>query len=312
MTKTALVKLLLAIVITFILILPDYFKTPKGNMLELSCLEVCLQPNLTYSLSSLNFSFMTFLQPIRETQTMMRIFLNHSNFQNFTRICQDITSDFKMCSLCLVCESEGNMDLISQEQTSNVLIMRGSMEAKTSDFHSPCQHFNFTVAPTVDHLEEYNVTCDLKNHTRRSANMKEDPTKEKAINHTCRIMNYPDNCIHISLHLEMDAKNFSCSMKITWYILIMLVFIFLLVLVIHKIFEDHRRVRRWQSYKYKPSSVLFRGSGSEKVQTLNMRVISETMQRLPLTEIKETLAPIPELEVLSTVHQYHQYTRTSF
>lgn len=281
-------------------------------MLELSCLEACLQPNLTYSLSSLNFSFMTFLQPIRETQTMMGLFLNHSNFQNFTRICQDITSDFKMCSLCLVCESKGNMDLISQEQTSNVLIMSGSMEAKTNDLHSPCQHFNFTVAPTVDHLEEYNVTCDLKTHTRRSANMKEDPTKEKAINHTCRIMNYLDNCIHISLHLEMDVKNFPCSMKITWYILIMLVFMFLLILVIHKILEDHRQLRRWQSYKYKPSSALFRGSSSEKLQTSNMRVISETTQRLPLTEIKEMLAPIPEQEVPSTVHQYHQYTRTSF
>lgn len=88
-----------------------------GHMLELSCLEVHLQPNLTYSLSS-NFSLMTFLQPVRETQTIMGIFLNHSNFQNFTRICQDIISEFKMCSLCLVCESKGNVDLISQEQTS--------------------------------------------------------------------------------------------------------------------------------------------------------------------------------------------------
>ncbi|KAF6372638.1 transmembrane protein 156 [Rhinolophus ferrumequinum] len=206
MTKTALLKLLLTIVIAFILILPEYFKTPKGNMLELSCLEVCLQPNLTYSLSS-NFSFMTFLQPVRETQTLMGIFLNHSNFQNFTRICQDIISEFKMYSLCLVCESKGNVDLISQEQTSKVLIMSGSMEAKANDFHSPCQHFNFTVVPTVDHLEEYNVTCNLKTRTRRSANVEEDPIKEKSINHTCRIVNHTDNCVHISLHLEMDVKS---------------------------------------------------------------------------------------------------------
>lgn len=307
MTKTALLKLLLAIVITFILILPEYFKTPKGHMLELSCLEVCLQPNLTYSLSS-NFSFMTFLQPIRETQTIMGIFLNHSNFQNFTRICQDIISEFKMSSLCLVCESKGNVDLISQEQTSKVLIMSGSMEAKTNDFRSPCQHFNFTVVPTVDHLEEYNVTCNLKTRTRRSANVEEGPIKEKSINHTCRIMNYTDNCIHISLHLEMDVKNFSCSMRITWYILVMLVFIFLLILIIHKILEDHRRVRRWQSYKYKPSSVLLRGSDSEKLQTLNTRITAETTHRLPLTQTKEVLSPIPELEVPSAVHQYSQYT----
>ncbi|XP_004419036.1 PREDICTED: transmembrane protein 156 [Ceratotherium simum simum] len=313
MTKTALLKLLLAIVITFILILPEYFKTPKGNILELSCLEMCLQTNLTYSLSSLNFSFVTFLQPVRETETIMGISLNRTNFQNFTRICQDITTEFNMCSSCLVCESKGDMDFISQEQTSKVLIMKGSMEEEANDFHSPCQHFNFTVAPTVGHLEEYNITCNPKTHTRRSAIMEEEPAEEKSIDHTCRFMEYPNNCIHISLHLEMDVKNFTCSMKITWYVLVLLVFIFLLILIMHKILEGHRRVQKWQSHKYKPTSVLLRGSDSEKLRTLNVRVISaETTQRLPLAQVKEVLPPIPELEVTSMVHQQDQHTRISF
>lgn len=112
-----------------------------------------------------------------------------------------------MCSSCLVCESKGDMDFISQEQTSKVLIMKGSMEGKTNDFHSPCPHFNFTVTPTVDHIEEYNLTCDPKTHTRSSAIMEEDPAKEKSINHTCRFMEYPNNCIHITLHQEMDVKS---------------------------------------------------------------------------------------------------------
>ncbi|XP_015996168.2 transmembrane protein 156 isoform X3 [Rousettus aegyptiacus] len=286
MTKTALLKLLLAIVITFILILPDYFKTPKGNVLELSCLEVCLQPNLTYPLSS-NFSLMTFLQPVKETQTRMAIFLNHSSFQNFIRICQDITNEFKMCSLCLACEFKGNIELISQEQTSKVFIMQGSMEVMANDSHSPCQHFNFTVAPTADHLEGYNVTCNIKTHTTRSPIMEEDPAKENSINQTCRIMKYPHNCIHISLHLEMDVKNFFCSMKITWYVLVILVFIFLLILTIHKILEGHRQMQKWQSHKYKPSSVLLRGSDSEKLQTLNVRVISASRHPLALLKSQE-------------------------
>ncbi|KAM8803603.1 transmembrane protein 156 isoform 1-T1 [Rhynchonycteris naso] len=311
MTKTALLKLLLAIVITFILILPEYFKTPKGNMLELSCLEVCLQHNLTYSPSFLNFSFVTFLQPVRETQTMIGIFLNHSNCQNFTRRCQDITSEFKMCTSCLICESKENMNFISQEQTSKVFIMIGSMEVKANEFHSICQHFNLTVAPIADHLEEYNVTCNLNTSTTGSAVMEEDPTKEEAISHTCGIMNYPNNCIHISLHLETDAKYFSCSMKITWYILVILVYIYIFILIIHKILHVHRRVPKWQSYKYKPSSVLLR-SDSEKLRTLNMQVISGAMQRQHSARLKEMLSPIPELEVPSTVHQHEQYTRISF
>nr|XP_021531329.1 transmembrane protein 156 isoform X4 [Aotus nancymaae] len=284
MTKTALLKLFVAVVITFILILPEYFKTLKERTLELSCLEVCLQSNFTYSLSSLNFSFATFLQPVRETRIIMRIFLNPSNFHNFTRTCQDIT----------------------------VLIRRGSMEVKANDFRSPCRHFNFTVAPLVDHSEEYNTTCNLKNHTRRSTIMEAEPSKENSITHPCRIMEYPNECIHVSLHLEKDIKSITCSMKITWYVLVLLVFIFLIVLIICKILEGHRRVQKWQSHQDKPTSVLLRGSDSEKLRALSMQVISaETTQRLPLNQIQEVLPPIPELEVTFPVHHKDQYTRIS-
>ncbi|KAM7243111.1 hypothetical protein CapIbe_005605 [Capra ibex] len=312
MTKTALLKLLLAIVITFILILPEYFKAPKGNMLELSCLELYLQQNFSYSFFSTNASFVTFLQPIRETQTITGIFLNHSNFQNFTRICQDITSKLKTCFSCLACESKGNTDFIFQEQTSKVLFMTGSMEVTSNNFHSPCQHFNFTVTPTVDHLEEYNLTYNLKTHTGRSAIKEEDPAEATSINHTCRIMEHPHNCINISFHLEVDAKNSICSMKITWYVLVLLVFIVLLIFIIHKIIEGHRRAQKWQSHKYKPTSVLLRGSDSEKLRTLNVRVVSaETTERLPMTLVKDVLPPIPELEVTPAVHQQDQHTRVS-
>ncbi|KAK2494812.1 hypothetical protein MC885_009406 [Smutsia gigantea] len=236
----------------------------------------------------------------------MGLFLNHSHFENFTRICQDITNEFKMCSSCLACEFEGNMDFISQEQTSKALIMKGPTEVKANDFHSPCQHFNFTVASIDDHLEEYKITCNLKTHMRKSVIMEDEPVKEKLINHTCGIMEYPNNCMHISLYL--DVKNFTCSIKITWYVLVLLVFIFSLILVIHKLLKGHRRVWLWQSHKYKPTSVLLKGSDSEKLRALNIRVISETTHRLPLTQVEERLPPIPELEVASMVRQHDQYT----
>ncbi|XP_037685521.1 transmembrane protein 156 isoform X2 [Choloepus didactylus] len=309
MTKTAPLKLFMAILITFILILPEYFKTPEGNMLKLSCLEMCLQPNLTYLLSSLNFSFMTLLQPIRETQILMGIFLNHTNFQNFTMVCDGFTNEFQKRSSCLVCESRGNMDFTSLEQTSKVLIMRRSVELKANDFLSPCQHFNITVTPILD-LEEYTATCTLKTQARKSAITEEDLTEEQFTNHTCRITEDLNKCIHTFLHLEMDVKNFTCSMKITWYILVLSVFILLIILIIYKILEDHRRVRKWQRHKYKPTSVLLRGSDSEKLIALNVRVIPETTKRRPLTQVEEVLPPIPELEIISSAHQQEQCTRT--
>ncbi|XP_010623406.1 transmembrane protein 156 [Fukomys damarensis] len=297
MTKTVLLKLLVAIVITFILILPEYFKTSKGRLLELSCLEGCLKSNITYSLSSLNYSFVTFLQPERDTPSIKGLFLHCSNFQNFTSTCQEIISEFKMCSLCLVCESKGNVDFISQKQASKVLIMRRSMGRKAKDFFSPCQHFNFSVTAGVDQLEESNTTRSLRGHPRKPATVEEEPPKENFLNETCRITEYPNNCSHVSLLLEMDIKNITCSMKTTWYILVLLVFIFWIILMIHKILEGHRRVQKLQNHKDTTASVHLRGSNSEKLRALNVRVIPEA------TRVKEVLPPIPELEAASSLPQ---------
>ncbi|XP_013373508.1 PREDICTED: transmembrane protein 156 [Chinchilla lanigera] len=297
MTKTVLLKLFVAIVITFILILPEYFKTPQGRLLELSCLEGCLEPNITYSLLSLNYSFVTLLQPVRNTQSVMGLLLHHSNFQNFTQICQEVIREFKTCSLCLVCESKGNVDVMSQGQISKVLTLRRSMDMKAKEFFSPCQHFNFSVTPVVDQLEESNTTCRLRAHTRKSVIVEEEPTKENSLNHTCGVLEYSNNCTHVSLHLEMDIKNITCSTKITWYILVLLVFIFWIILIIHKILEGHRRMQKWQNHKYTTTSALLRGSDSEKLRALNVRVIPEPAR------VKEVLPPIPELEVPSSLHQ---------
>ncbi|XP_028621135.1 transmembrane protein 156 isoform X2 [Grammomys surdaster] len=311
MTETAFLKLFVAIVITFILVLPEFFKTPKERTHELSCLEVCLLPNFTYPLSSFNFSSVAFLQPAEETQTIMGISPNHSSFQSFTEICQGITSGLPICSLCLVCESKGDMDFASQEQTSKGLVMRGLMEVKAGDFSSPCRYFNITAALIADPMKEDNTTCTPETHPGKATAVDEDPAREISLNHMCRFIKNTNNCAHIFLHLEMDVKSVTCSMKITWYILVLLVFMLGIIFIIHKILEDHRRMRRRQSHKYKSTSVLLRGGDSAKLSPLNVRVIPESTQRLPLGRVMEALPPIPELEVASAVHQQDQYTRLS-
>ncbi|XP_021085362.1 transmembrane protein 156 [Mesocricetus auratus] len=307
MTETAFLKLLVAIVVTLILVLPEFFKTPKERTQELACREVCLLPNLTY-LPFFNFSSVAFLQSAEETQTVMGLFPNYSSFQSFSEICQGITSGFPMCSLCLVCESKGDVDLISQEQTLKGLITRGSMEVKANDFYSPCQRFNDTVALLVDPMEEYNTTCTPESHPGKSTTVEEDPSRENSLNHTCGTMGNSSNCTHVSLHLAMDVKSVTCSVKITWYILVLLVFMLSIILIIHKILEDHRRTQRWPSHKYKSTSVLLRGSDSKELSALNSRVIPESTRGLPSAQVMELLPPIPELEVASAGHQPDQYT----
>ncbi|XP_036057378.1 transmembrane protein 156 [Onychomys torridus] len=307
MTETALFKLFVAIVVTFILALPEFFKTPKERTQELTCWEVCLLPNLTYSLPSFNFSSVASLQPAEETQTVMGIFPNYSSYHGFAEICQGITSGFPMCSLCLVCKSNG--DFTSQEQTSKGLIMRGSVEVKANDIDSPCQHFNVTVALLVDAMKEYNTTCTPETHPGKSTTV-EEPTREDSLNHTCRIMGNSSTCTHISMSLEMAVKPVTCSVKIMWYILVLLVFMVGIILIIHKILEDHRREQRWQSHKSKSTASLLRGNDSAKLSTLNVRVIPESTRRLPsAAQFVEVLPPIPELEVTSAEPQQDQYTR---
>ncbi|XP_012864575.1 PREDICTED: transmembrane protein 156 isoform X1 [Dipodomys ordii] len=308
MPQTVLLKLFVAVAITFILILPEYFKTPQGTTLELSCLEVCVLSNFTYSLS-LNFSSVTFLLPIRENQTLMGIFPKYSNFPNVTKACQNITSKFTTCSLYLVCESKGNKDFVSKEQLSKGLITKGSMAVKDSDFYAPCQHFNVTLTPIVDNLEEYNTSCNLKTHTGTTTIMEKEPAQEESLNHTCRTVEYADNCIHIYLHLEMDVKNVTCAMKITWYILVLLVFILLILFIIYKVLEGHRTGRKWQSDNCKSMAGLFGGGDSEKRRALTAWVIpAESTQRLTLAGVKEILPPIPELEATSSVDQEDLHT----
>ncbi|XP_006895484.1 PREDICTED: transmembrane protein 156 [Elephantulus edwardii] len=286
MTKTALLKLCVAILITIILILPEYFKTPKEDFLELSCLEACLQTNLTYLLSSLNVSFLTLLQPVREAQLIRGIFLNYSHFENISKILHNIRSEFQDCSSCLVCECKGNMDFISPEQTSKVLVMSGSVYENTSDFHLPCQHLNVTVTSIVDHLDEHDTTCHLNNHSGNSTTAMQDPTMGKSKKHSCRVAEDLNSCVHISLHLKMDAKNFMCSMKITWYILVLLVFILIVIFITLKIREGHWRVQKWQRRKNKPVSVLLRESDSEKLRALNVQVISDAIKTTSLNNGK--------------------------
>lgn len=273
MTETAFLKLFVAIVITFILVLPEFFKTPK-----------------------------------EEIQTIMGISPNHSSFQSFAEICRGITSRLPMCSLCLVCESKGDVDFTSQEQTSKGLVMRGSMEVTASDLSSPCQYFNITAALIADPVKEDNTTCTPETRPGKASAVDEDLARKKSLNHTCRFMKSTNNCAHIFLRLETDVKPVTCSMKITWYILVLLVFMLSIIFIIHKILEDHRKVRRWQSHKYKSTSGLLRGGGSVKLSTLSMRVIPESTQRLPLVRVMEELPPIPELEVASAAHQQDQYT----
>ncbi|XP_072476595.1 transmembrane protein 156 [Notamacropus eugenii] len=302
MTKPALLRLLVVIMIMFILILPDYFKTSKGNIVELSCLQASLLNNFTYPLPKFNISFVSFLQQGREHEVIvLGISAKYFHFHNISKVCPLTPGELQLYSSCLVCESKGTDDFIHQELTTKATIMDDSMEMKAENFLPLHVIFNFTVVPVIEHLGGYDATCVVKLHLTNST-AGNDPMKATWLNSSHRSVQRLNSCNLVSLQLEMETGNSTCTMRITWYVLVLLVFIFLTIFIVHKIFQENRRVQTWQNHRYKPASTLLKGNDSETLRRmLNIHVISgATKQRGPstFTGAKEALPPISELEHL--------------
>ncbi|XP_074085734.1 transmembrane protein 156 [Macrotis lagotis] len=242
MTKPALLKLLVAIIIMFILILPEYFKTSKGNIVELSCLDITSLNNFTYLLPEFKISFVSFLQQGREHEVMIfRISAKHFYYHNITKACSIAAGKLQLYSSCLVCEYKGTTDFIHQELITKASIMNDSMEMTAQNF-LPLHVFNFTVVPVIEDLGGYDTTCVLKLHLRNSTTRK-DPMKSPLLNSSHRTVQSLNSCNQVSLQLEMETGNSACTMRIIWYVLILLVFIFLVIFIVHKIFQENRRVQ---------------------------------------------------------------------
>ncbi|XP_074129215.1 transmembrane protein 156 [Sminthopsis crassicaudata] len=321
MAKAALLKLLVVIMIMFILILPDYFKTSKGNIVELSCLDISSLNNFTYPLPEFNISLVSFLQQGREHEVIvLGITAKHFHFHNMSKVCPLASDELQLYSSCLLCESKGTVDFIHQEltrsnsrlkkvrkmerQVIDASIMNDSMEMKAENFLPLHVLFNFTVVPVVEALGGHDTTCVLKLHLRNSASRK-DPQKTILLNGSHRNVESLNSCHQVSLQLEMETGNSTCNMKITWYVLILLVFIFLIICSGYKIFQENRRIQTWQSYtsfhySHYTTSTLPKDNDSEKLRgVLNIPVVSgATKQRGPPTfsRAKEPLPPISELE----------------
>ncbi|KAM8968404.1 transmembrane protein 156 isoform 2-T2 [Sarcophilus harrisii] len=291
MTKAALLKLLVVIMIMFILILPDYFKTSKGNIVELSCLDISSLNNFTYPLPEFNISFVSFLQQGREHEVIvLGISAKHFHFHNMSNVCPLASGELQLYSSCLLCESKGTVDFIHQELTTrgnNRLKEVWKMERQV-----------------IDALGGHDTTCVLKLHLRNSAS-RQDPLKTTLLNGSHTSVEGLNSCNQVSLQLEMETGNSTCTMKITWYVLILLVFIFLIICSVYKIFQESRRIQTWQNYtsfhySHYTTPTLPKENDSEILRgVLNVHVVSgAAKQRSPSTfsGAKERLPPISELE----------------
>ncbi|XP_056659776.1 transmembrane protein 156 [Monodelphis domestica] len=206
-------------------------------------------------------------------------------------------------------------------------IMNESVEMKVKHFPLLPVLFNFTLVPAMEDLGGHATTCFLKLSVRNSSTR-----RDSAMESSVQSLN---SCRQVSLQLEMEIgtlESFYCTfknvcflppltdsiciMRITWYVLVLSVFIFLIIFIVHKIFQEKRRVQIWKNQTYESASIFLKGNDSEKWRgMLNTPVVSgATKERRSsaFTGATERLPPISELEHFSTVNGEDQYTQLPF
>ncbi|XP_024065718.2 transmembrane protein 156 [Terrapene carolina triunguis] len=300
MRKADLLKLLTAIIIMFIVCLPEFFKTHEASTVIISCMDACSLNNVTFPVCAFNNSSESFLQQGSEKQTVfLKVFINYSDFQNTPSICQVSRTELQPYILNSTCESEDDMNVVHQGSRSEEV--RGSLDMKAKKIISFHKHFNFTVGYVNEESEEYNIYYILevliRNSTTRRGN-----TTEESINHSCIAAMTEDQngCINISLQLQPYVENTMCIPKIIWLVLIPFVFVLTVITVTYKVFQENKK-HFHSKYRATAASVIQQKdskSSKESTPTNVIQLLSEPNQRRPaaITQTAEILPAIPEHE----------------
>ncbi|XP_034628855.1 transmembrane protein 156 isoform X1 [Trachemys scripta elegans] len=314
MRKADLLKLLTAIIIMFIVCLPEFFKTHEASTVIISCMDACSLNNVTFPVCAFNNSSESFLQQGSKKQTVfLKVFINYFDFQNTPSICQVSRTELQPCILNSTCESEDDMNVVHQgsrsegkereqgKRSAYFREVRGSLDMKAKKFIYFHKHFNFTVGYVNEESEEYNIYYILevliRNSTTRRGN-----TTEESINHSCIAAMTEDQngCINISLQLQPYVENTMCIPKIIWLVLIPFVFVLTVITVTYKVFQENKK-HIHSKYRAMAASVIQQKdikSSKESTPTKVIQLLSEPNQRRPaaITQTAEILPAIPEHE----------------
>ncbi|XP_039396503.1 transmembrane protein 156 isoform X4 [Mauremys reevesii] len=300
MRKADLLKLLTAIIIMFIVSLPEFFKTHEASTMIISCINACSLNKVTSPVCAFNNFSESFLQQGSKKQTVfLKVFINYSDFQNTPSICHVSRTELQPCILNSTCESEDDMNVVHQGSRSEEV--RGSLDMKAKTFISFHKHFNFTVGYVNEESKEYNTYYILEVLIRNSTTRRGNTTEEN-INHSCiaAMMEDQNGCINISLQLQPYVENPMCMPKIIWLVLIPFVFVLTVITVTYKVFQENKK-HIHSKYRAAAASVIQqkdRKSAKESTPTNIIQLLSEPNQRRPtaITQTAEILPAIPEHE----------------
>ncbi|XP_071599830.1 transmembrane protein 156 [Heliangelus exortis] len=236
--QSELFKLALGIITLFILCLPEFFKIHEANTVIVSCMDTCSSQSTTFPLCTFNNSCKRSVQQRDKQNILLKVTVNHSNFQNIPCVCQSAMREQQSHTKHTECESRRNVNVDHQGSGSAVKETKGSFEVKPEDAIYFYKYFNFTkfsekeVEHTIYYLLEIHINSSMVGGRNAT---------EEYLNHSCLVSMMEDHndCINISLQLKSYVEYPMCMTKIIWLTMIPVVFVFTVSIVICKILQEN-------------------------------------------------------------------------
>ncbi|XP_023781124.1 transmembrane protein 156 isoform X1 [Cyanistes caeruleus] len=301
--KPVVFRLALGIITVFILCLPEFFKIHEANTVMVSCMDTCSSSNITFPLCTFNNSYERSVKLRREHQTiLLKVTVNNSSFQNIPYICQSSWREQQSHSEQTECESRRDVNVEHQGSGSKAEKTEGSFEVKTENVTYFYKYFNFTTVSKkeVEHNTNYVVEIHINNSIAGGRN-----AADEQLNHSCLLamMEEQNDCINISLQLKSYMEYPMCMVKITWLIMIPVVFVFTVSIVIYKIVQENKQNYYKQRVATSVSTVLRRKGSRHARRTVSagkihpFPVVKTSKQQIPLpAQTTKILPVIPEQE----------------
>ncbi|XP_064005219.1 transmembrane protein 156 [Pogoniulus pusillus] len=236
--KSALFKLVLAIMTMFVLCLPELFKIQEAKTVIVSCLDTCSSNNATFPLCTFNNSCKRPVQQRTENQALLlKATVNHSSFQNIPCTCQSSRRVQRPHTKHTECESRRDVD-VDQGSGAVAKKAKSSLEVETEDVIYFYKYFNFTSVSETEGAE-HNTHYLLEIHIDHSLVGGRNAAEEH-LNHSCLVamMGDQNDCVNISLQLKSHVEYPMCMTKIIWLTIIPVVVVSTLSVIIYKIAQE--------------------------------------------------------------------------
>ncbi|XP_030048476.1 transmembrane protein 156 isoform X1 [Microcaecilia unicolor] len=258
MTKAALAKLLTAIIIMFVLCLPELFKTHQEIIVAMTCKDICSSDNITYVLSSFNISFVCFLQQGTQNDTVyLKVYVNqsHATSGNITNLCRKTRNDSQTSSQWFACVSKRSVYTLYQDLKSQALKVKGSLELEAKHIRPLYKHWDFTVSYAKEQRQPLNHVL-LEIHIGESAAQNGGTGKESTnFSWGTRVGEDQKGHISISLKLESPVPYAMCTVKIIWLTLISFVFVLALIYITYNVVWRNKKSSAPLQIEYRFSPV---------------------------------------------------------